>query len=660
MINIKTKKSKKGFIFTATIVMLLFVIVVAVSLYSQTIDEREQRAQEKFKFLAMSQILEMVSEDEVNKFAEMSSRYALHKLINHTIIKNPLKAVGGPYDNKYTGNVNTSIFLLMTQGDVPEIYFDGGHPLKYTDDEKKYTFTEWKAQINAMCANLGYTCNILDMRDFNFKQTDAWNVNVYFNITTHVESFDGRFNRTQNITVNKTFSIEGFSDAMISRKMVEVTGNNTVRRQVFRFKDLENPKPDNVDLYYSDTAIRGKGFFYGPVADFGNYKVFDGTEILTHNRSWKYIFKSDAEHWMEHINPNPAMKNNTLESFGAFIVTRVDEMCEEHNETGPTNIGSYNIIVCRGKLGETSVPIDFQCTPTCHYEICNASLCPFDCYDGYTDCEWDDMIGPSPPGPVPISNCGDGTFDDPLHQFRDTDWYETERNNLCDHVGAILTFPSDVRDNLGNGTFNYSIDKPYLFFEGTDLDLSTPDEPENYPLDDEGYGSPSSLVYYLINNENDHDESADNAHLGDHELWNIQEFRDLVMCGAYVETDRGEGPSFFQRMITGAEDLYSDKYGIETFVVGKWAGGALDPDRDDSDKYCQLDRNFMNEVVSENMIKGMPGVTSFNISSTYGGPGDEDPAREIGVGHFGLNLDVIEEYNIAQITCEVDGNARCE
>ena len=657
MINIKTKKSKKGLIFTATIVMLLFVIVVAVSLYSQTIDEREQRAQEKFKFLAMSQILEMVSEDEVNKFAEMSSRYALHKLINHTIIKNPLKAVGGPYDNKYTGNVNTSIFLLMTQGDVPEIYFDGGHPLKYTDDEKKYTFTEWKAQINAMCANLGYTCNILDMRDFNFKQTDAWNVNVYFNITTHVESFDGRFNRTQNITVNKTFSIEGFSDAMISRKMVEVTGNNTVRRQVFRFKDLENPKPDNVDLYYSDTAIRGKGFFYGPVADFGNYKVFDGTEILTHNRSWKYIFKSDAKHWMDHINPNPAMKNNTLESFGAFIVTSVDEMCMEYNETDPTiNTGNYDIVMCQGTVWETTRNIDLECQVTCTYEICNASQCPFDCYDGYTDCEWDEGLGVvGGPDETFVCNPADPLDDETiLGVFRTR--YPTEYSNLCSHFDVEAILPPEI----GTGTVVNPIDKPYLFFEGTDLDLSTPDEPENYPLDDEGYGSPSSLVYYLINNENDHDESADNAHLGDHELWNIQEFRDLVMCGAYVETDRGEGPSFFQRMITGAEDLYSDKYGIETFVVGKWAGGALDPDRDDSDKYCQLDRNFMNEVVSENMIKGMPGVTSFNISSTYGGPGDEDPAREIGVGHFGLNLDVIEEYNIAQITCEVDGNARCE
>ncbi len=654
--------NKKGFVFTAVVVLILLILVLAVSYYVQTINEREQRAEEKFKFIAMGQIFDMVSEEEIGDFAEMSSFYALYSLNDHIINKTrPLKQLGTATEtdgNKATKYVNMSIYSLMTEGNVPVSYFSdpaGGNHIYGSNEMEKYTFTEWGDKINQICAQLGYVCNISDIRNFTFKQIDPWNVNIYFEATTNVESNDGRFNRTQDIAVNRTFSIEGFNDAAVSILIKDESGNETAKRQIFKYKgsELDHPNVEDIDIeLISDDAERGKGFFYGPIVDFTEIVERTGpiiTNISTNSKSPKYLLSSKASDW---IDLTDEQKNTILNSYGGFIVTNVVNTCTEYNVSA-TNSGSFIITMCEGKPGQTDINIDLRCEVTCSYQDCDATLCPFDCYEGLTDCSWDSELNTTS-STVPIvyhcdiSNPSD--YENIFDIFKTK--YSVQYNSIC-NSGSVSLPPG-----LGTGTITHNVSKPYLMYDtGSSFSLGDVEKPSNYNGSDEIYGELSDRQFVLINNENDHDVSASDSFNGFHELWNLDDLREMVMCGAYIETNKSDvsGPSFFQRMVESPWTLDSDNFGLETFLVGPYAGGYHNEDKDE---LCQLDRNFARDKSADHMIKGMPGCNSFDMTTTY--MDSDDPVTEFGIGHFTITDDIMGQYGLERITCVEDNGARCE
>ncbi|MCC7552621.1 hypothetical protein KO317_03060 [Candidatus Micrarchaeota archaeon] len=654
---------KKGFIFTAVVVLVLFVLVLAVSYYVQTINEREQRAEEKFKFIAMGQIFDMVSEEEIGDFAEMSSFYALYSLNEHIIKKTrPLKQYGTAMDtngNKGTKYVNMSIYSLMTEGKVPMSYFSimvGGDYNYEIGEKEKYTFVEWGTKINQICAQLGYVCEISDMRNFTFKQVDPWNVNIYFEATTNVESNDGRFSRIQNITINRTYSIEGFNDAAVSILIKEESGNEDARRQIFKYKssELDHPNVEDINIeIISDGANKGKGFFYGPVIPFKTI-VNEPTpgvisEIYTNHKSPKYIVESNAIDWDV---LSEVQKGLILDSYGAFIVKNVRNDCMEVNASA-TNSGSFTLTMCEGKLGQTEVNINLRCEVTCTYQNCDATLCPFDCYEGLTDCSWNNELSTSSLVLTHyVCDITDPSDDENVFDIFRTK-YSAQYDLICNQGSVSL--PSD----LGTGVVTNSISKPYLMYNigVSSPSLSSVEKPGNYNGTDELYGELSDKRFVLINNENDHDVSASDAFYGFHELWDLNDLREMIMCGAYIETNESDiyGPSFFQRMIEEPWELDSDNFGLETFLVGPYAGGYHNPDKDN---LCQLDRNFARDRSGEHMIKGMPGCNSFDMTSTY--MDSDDPVVTVGTGHFTITNEIMQQYGLERITCIEDNGARCE
>ena len=136
---------------------------------------------------------------------------------------------------------------------------------------------------------------------------------------------------------------------------------------------------------------------------------------------------------------------------------------------------------------------------------------------------------------------------------------------------------------------------------------------------------------------------------GYHRIWDITALRDMTVCGFYVN---GAGPSFFQRMVAGAESLSSPNLGIESFLVGQWAGGA---DDQDNDKLSRLDWEFYQAIndpsklalVDPNAmkIKGMPGCKNTEMCSSASN------ATSKGVGRFKLSQDAISRYSMENIKC---------
>jgi hypothetical protein len=133
-------------------------------------------------------------------------------------------------------------------------------------------------------------------------------------------------------------------------------------------------------------------------------------------------------------------------------------------------------------------------------------------------------------------------------------------------------------------------------------------------------------------------------------VYNIEPFRDYVRCSYYIVNE--EAPSFLQRML---EDGYSrsSPLGIETTLVGKYAGGSYNMDL--YDDRSRVDREFFMDVGGI-MVRGLPGCKSQ--------PMCVDPRSY--VGHFALSMDSMEFYfgisdkeDEENIGCN-DGKASCE
>ena len=166
---------------------------------------------------------------------------------------------------------------------------------------------------------------------------------------------------------------------------------------------------------------------------------------------------------------------------------------------------------------------------------------------------------------------------------------------------------------------------------------------------------------------------------GYHSLWDTNSLRDMTTCGFYVNDITAPAPSFFQRMVDGVErdrSLRSSKLGIESFVVGRWAGGADDQLHDD---LSRIDWEFYSPGgVAGAKIKSLPGCKDAIMCKPPAG-GEDDPVITQGVGRFRLsNSEAFTSANNATIRygirpledtgsnvyknlwCGRDGTAKCD
>lgn len=189
-------------------------------------------------------------------------------------------------------------------------------------------------------------------------------------------------------------------------------------------------------------------------------------------------------------------------------------------------------------------------------------------------------------------------------------------------------------------------DKPYL------------GGPSSLPLTE--VSRPSLQSYLLIDNwvntANEQEVQRDDSQYY-HRAWDMTNIRDMAICGLYVASPTG--PSFFQRMTDGPWD--PSKYGIESFVIGKWAGGAEDPaspskcDGENMDLMSRLDWEFYS-CQKGTKVKGMMGCKNVKMCQ-------EEAAVQESVGHFAITgpQASADRYGLGEILCGIpDGlHAQC-
>ena len=155
-----------------------------------------------------------------------------------------------------------------------------------------------------------------------------------------------------------------------------------------------------------------------------------------------------------------------------------------------------------------------------------------------------------------------------------------------------------------------------------------------------------SLPHVLFDNEHGTNSFAQ-AYDGYHRVFDIEKLRDMAICGLYVQNP--QSLSFFQRMLDfPTHSLPSSPLGIESFVVGRWAGGADDTLHDE---YSRLDRQFY-AGEQGTRIKGMSGCKSREMCSS-------EDAITYGVGHFRLDAESMDDYMAGPISCNGTSGGGC-
>lgn len=151
------------------------------------------------------------------------------------------------------------------------------------------------------------------------------------------------------------------------------------------------------------------------------------------------------------------------------------------------------------------------------------------------------------------------------------------------------------------------------------------------------------LAKYAWNNVN----TPENAHLKYEggKVLDIEDIRDMIACSYYVNSPNS--PSYPQRLSKDPLNKES-KFGITTFLVGEWAGGA------NLTSYNEFSRRDVEFFKRESGIKirGLAGCKFVEMCNLEAG--ENSP-----LGQFRLTLFSIKEFNLNEISCN-NNMASCE
>ncbi len=210
---------------------------------------------------------------------------------------------------------------------------------------------------------------------------------------------------------------------------------------------------------------------------------------------------------------------------------------------------------------------------------------------------------------------------------------DPETFGTCDGVYIQdKTFNAIDCDGQGDVVFKTAtvIDKPFAVISGFSIEDLT-----NYP----NVGRRVLFVNKNSPEEINHDPKVKMN--SDPVLYNIEEIRDMAICGYYVKDPYA--PSYFQRLFADSYNLNDTEFGMESFVFGKIIGGE---DGTISDDNSRLDKELFSGIESSK-IRGMPGCKNVAMCTA------DSP-----VGHFRISTNSSKEFltetYASKIVCDND------
>lgn len=222
-------------------------------------------------------------------------------------------------------------------------------------------------------------------------------------------------------------------------------------------------------------------------------------------------------------------------------------------------------------------------------------------------------------GYIITTNPGNTTYDN-CHEQSETDTFNaiTYRGPNCNaKVEDVTSRPYLVLPHFSNLSWFYS----------HHFDINPP-----YPDSD-------SRALLIANSSVEQVKTATLSKNRGGSLYEIERLRDLAVCTWFIPSDRA--PSYPQRLTNAALYSNSSEFGMETFLVGSWAGGA---DLPSYKQYSRVDIEFFKQL-DGTKIRGMPTCKNFNMCNLTTGP-------DAPLGHFSLTDASEQLYGADIIACD--------
>ncbi len=582
-------KTKKGFFFTLIAITIISFMLYSITLWSTSIKEKETIYPKKLKVQNLIMFFNSIDNQDIQRFANISTHYALFKLANYSI-DHPLPS---------SVNIKQKIKNLIWQGDAGSNY-------NYSNTEKaKWTFKAFKDNLESSCTKMGFECHVSDLQDFSFNQTDFFLTNYSFKINISMKDKIDNINLQKQIELKGNISLFGFPDPF-TRYYKATNGKRLVDKQIFFNESsldyLSNLTPEEL----ADEHTQAYSWFYGPITSSYTTNDSDMQNLLSAFSSKnpkKYILR------LEIINDlsqqDQQWKNRIISLFGAVLIENPVQL--DKRQISSTILNSF----------------------TCHgtYQYGGPCTKHFIKYSNVSDVFEKFTINPR-------------TFT--LNETWVEKWATTDSGNidpdLCDcSSGLVPQWTSEpYREHKSNVRYlpDYQLIKIPFFhnsvLQGSNeikiLDLNN-DLPEAIAVNPSIHNSESKSHILFVSNNNDvNDENQKDAEI---HIYNLNSLRDAVICQHYFKAPN-QAPSYLDRFFSNGYQRKS-QYGITSILTGQYFGGkkcdeliltnqlgmAGNQNSNDCEKYSRLDFEYVDRINGTTAIRGMLACKEFGMCNDF-------------------------------------------
>jgi len=308
------KNTTRGFFFVLITLLVLGYILASITLWAKSMEIAEAQYSEKFKMSNLEMVVSQISQERVEKFADISAYHAL-SAINALSVETPLKK-GSDTDQQL--HVQNAFRNMMENGTIVNDDFENPSALSSDTVYNDYSFGGWFSKINATISSLGLEVEHYSFSEFKLNQTAMDELNYSFKVEFSISDNSNRAHLERIYYVNGTLKLTGLIDPAIKRETFEKLGY-PIEKQFFFLLDDKNAinakylVPYDVNPSKLTSGTEGQGWFYGPVVSFADAKSVPvlerNTTILVGNYSEiTDLIGTEATslHWSQ---------------FGAYIVT---------------------------------------------------------------------------------------------------------------------------------------------------------------------------------------------------------------------------------------------------------------------------------------------------------------------------------------------------
>ncbi|MCX6777628.1 MAG: hypothetical protein NT157_01965 [Candidatus Micrarchaeota archaeon] len=293
--DITSTGNKKGFALSLLMGLLLALIFVSIAIWSASLQQRDERDSQAFKFYALQSILSSSSDDGMRPLGEILAREAIRNLDWHI-----------RYSGIYSGNVSKDLREMMVYGrcrmvdlnndGVPDLapalvqQCVGAAPAGIDCDQfdmngdgavdaldvaclsqvspapTRNSLAFFNSSMNEFAKERGFGFSV-GIAEFNASMSGPWNVSLNFTLNISISDSSGEMGSSRISRVELSIPIEGFEDPLVgaeSWKTVAPPLNRPpgAERQIFRFPEGREYRAVEVTAPTTPDSRRGKGWVY--------------------------------------------------------------------------------------------------------------------------------------------------------------------------------------------------------------------------------------------------------------------------------------------------------------------------------------------------------------------------------------------------------------